>query len=136
MDAKLFDLLRTDGRYAYEAYEFVCEAVPYTQEQLNRLPQEEDDPDTDYHVSAEELVRGACDLAVNEFGLMAPIVFRRWGLNSTDDFGAVVFHLIQAERLGKSDRDEPDDFRDLFDLEKALTDGFELTLGDLRKGHR
>lgn len=127
MDQKIFELSREDTRYAYEAYEFVQEAVPFTQELLDRMPAEDDDPDTDYHVSGDELVRGACELAVREFGMMAPVVFRRWGLTKTDDFGNIVFALIGIERLAKSDRDDPDDFHDLFDLDKVLTEGFALT---------
>ena len=62
--------------------------------------------------------------------MMAPVVFKRWGIRTTDDVGTIVFNLIKVERLSKSDRDDPDDFRDLFDLHQALTDGFELTVDD------
>ena len=134
MDAKIIELTRDDPRYAYEAYEFVCEAVSYTQEMLGRSPEEDDDPDADYHVSGEELVRGACELAVLEFGMMAPVVFRQWGIRKTDDLGNIVFNLIKAERLSKSDRDGPEDFHDLFDLDKALAEGFELTAEDVNPG--
>ena len=37
---------------------------------------------------------------------------------------------LRAERLSKSDRDAPDDFRDLFDLYQTLADGFELTVDE------
>jgi uncharacterized repeat protein (TIGR04138 family) len=67
---------------------------------------------------------------------MAPVVFRQWGVRTTDDFGEIVFKLIAAERLSKSDRDDPDDFHDLFDLEKTLADGFELSLRDAPRGDR
>jgi uncharacterized repeat protein (TIGR04138 family) len=127
VDAKILEILRDDPRYDYFAYEFLCDAVTFTQERLDRTPEEDDDPDTDYHVSGAELARGACDLAVQEFGMMAPVVFRQWGVTSTDDIGAIVFNLIRAERLSQSERDDPEDFRDLFDLEKALTKGFALT---------
>ena len=134
MDAKILELIRDDARYAYEAYEFVCEAVTFTQERLGRS---DDDPDADHHVSGAELLRGACDLAVREFGMMAPVVFRQWGIRTTDDFGEMVFKLIQVDRLSKSDRDDLADFRDVFALEKALTEGFERTLGDAkRRGDR
>ena len=136
MDPKLLELIRDDSRYAYEAYDFVCDCVGFTQEQLGRIPQEEDDPETDYHISGEELIRGGCELAVLEFGMMAPIVFKQWGIHKTDDFGAIVFNLIKAERLSKSDSDDPEDFHELFDLDQVLTDGFELTMGEPRKGHR
>jgi uncharacterized repeat protein (TIGR04138 family) len=137
VDPKILELTREDPRFAYEAYEFVCDAVTYTQDRLGRAA-EGDDPAADRHVSGAELLRGACELAVREFGMMAPVVFRCWGVRSTDDLGQMVFRLIQADRLSKSERDEPDDFRDVFDLEKALTEGFELTIGDHqpRRGER
>ena len=62
--------------------------------------------------------------------MMAPVVFKQWGLKTTDDVGEIVFKLIKVQRLSKSDRDDPDDFHDLFDLHQTLANGFELTIGD------
>ena len=75
-----------------------------------------------------ELLRGSCEFAIREFGMMAPLVFEHWNVRTTDDIGNIVFNLIHIERLSQSERDEPDDFRDAFCLEQALTDGFELTV--------
>lgn len=126
------ELTRTEPRYSYEAYQFVCDAVNYTQDRLGRVLDDDDrdvDRDVDQHVSGGELLRGACSLAVQEYGLMAPVVFKLWGIRNTDDFGEMVFRLIEAERLSKSDRDDPDDFRELFDIEKALAEEFEQGTG-------
>ena len=137
MDPKILELTRADPRYTYEAYDFVCDAVTYTQDRLGRLAAEGEEPQDDRHVSGAELLRGACELAVREFGMMAPVVFRMWGIRTTDDFGALVFKLIEADRLSKSDRDDPEDFHEVFDMEKALSEGFELKLGDTpRRGDR
>ena len=139
MEPTILDLTREDPRFAYEAYVFVGEAVSYTQSQLGRRPSDDpaEEDDVDHHVSGAELLRGACDLAVREFGMMAPVVFRHWGIRTTDDFGELVFKLIKAGQLSKSDQDDPDDFHDVFDLEKTLTDGFALRLGDTpRRGDR
>jgi len=133
------DLCREDPRFSYEAYEFVCDAVTFTQDRLGRAGSESDDEDEERHVSGGELLRGVCDLAVQQFGLMAPVVFKRWGVRTTDDIGTMVFNLIKVQRLSKSDRDAPDDFRDLFDLHQALADGFALILDDaqpVRRGER
>ena len=127
MDPKILELVREDGRYAYEAYEFVRDAVTYTQDRLGRASEE---PGGDHHVSGGELLRGACELAVTQFGMMAPVVFKQWGVRTTDDFGELVFKLIRATKLSKSDSDDLEDFHDVFDLEKALSEGFELSLGD------
>src|SRR5690242_12035371 len=139
VDPEIMDLCREDQRYSYEAYEFVCDAVTFTQDRLGRSGSESDDDDADRHVCGGELVRGVCALAVQQFGLMAPMVFKRWGVRTTDDIGTLVFNLIKAEKLSKSERDAPDDFRDLFDLHHELAAGFELTLDDAvaaRRGDR
>ena len=132
MDPKILELCREDPRFAYEAYDFVCEAVTFTQDRLGRDAIHEDE-EVDHHVSGAELLRGTCELAIREFGMMAPIVFKQWGVRTTDHIGEIVFKLIKAQRLSKSDRDDPEDFHELFDLHQALADGFALTLGDPAK---
>jgi uncharacterized repeat protein (TIGR04138 family) len=135
VDPKILELTRGDPRYAYEAYEFVCEAVGFTQDRLGRTDIEAGADEN--HVSGEELLRGACAMAVRDFGMMAAVVFRRWGVRTTDDLGAIVFKLIEAGRLSRSDEDDPDDFHAVFDLDKALAEGFELSLNDRpRRGDR
>ncbi|MFO0824156.1 MAG: Minf_1886 family protein [Gemmataceae bacterium] len=128
MDARILDLCREVPHYAYEAYEFVCEAVTFTQDRLGRKESDEEDEPADHHVSGEELLHGVCDLAINNFGKMAPIVFKLWNVKTTDDIGRMVFNLIRVGRLSKSDRDCLEDFQDLFDLPLALCEGFELTI--------
>jgi uncharacterized repeat protein (TIGR04138 family) len=138
VDLQILQLCREDSRFAYEAYEFVCDAVTYTQDRLGRVPNRQEPAQDERrkqgsdenHVSGAELLRGTCDLAIREFGMMAPVVFKQWGLKTTDDVGEIVFKLIKVQLLSKSDRDDPNDFHNLFDLHQALASGFELTVGD------
>lgn len=124
MEQKILDLIQDDPRYMYEAYDFVCDTVTFTQERMKRAP---DHPTEDHHVNGEDLLRGACDLAVRQFGMMAPVVFKLWGIHTTDDIGELVFNLIKIEKLSQSERDNRADFSNRFDLHAALTDRFELT---------
>ncbi len=133
MDAKILELCREDSRFTYEAYEFVCEAVTYTQDRLGRAAAERDEEGEERHVSGAELLNGTCELAVREFGMMAPVVFKQWGVKTTNHVGEIVFKLIKAQRLSKSDRDDPNDFNALFDLHETLAAGFQITLGDTAK---
>lgn len=128
MDPRILELCRQAPHFAYEAYEFVCDAVTFTQQRLGR--EADDEPEADHHVSGAELLRGVCDLAIREFGMMAPVVFRQWRVRTTDDIGKMVFDLIEVGRLSKSDRDALDDFRGLFDLHRVLVDDFALTIED------
>ncbi len=125
---RLIEVARRDPRYAYEAYEFLFEALAHTQKMLGRAaePTREDAP-AENHVSGKELCAGAADLARREFGRMARVVFRLWGVNRTDDIGEIVFNLIDAELLSKTDRDDRADFHALFDLDAMLLDNFEIS---------
>jgi uncharacterized repeat protein (TIGR04138 family) len=122
---KLDELVRKDARYAYEAYEFLFQALAFTQRNLGR-DQQEGSVEQEHHVSGPELLAGVRDLGLQEFGLMARTVFRMWGVNSTADFGELVFNLIEAGLMSKTDDDDRLDFHDVYDLDQALTQGYRI----------
>jgi uncharacterized repeat protein (TIGR04138 family) len=117
---KIEDLIRRDPRYALEAYEFVFAALSHTQRMLGRRVVLEPGQEEEHHVSGPQLLEGARDLALAEFGLMARTVFRAWGINATADFGEIVFNLIAAGLMSKTERDDRRDFHDVYDLDEAL----------------
>lgn len=126
---KLEEILRRDPRYPYEAYEFVFAALAHTQKRLGRVPPRESAAvEPSYHVSGPELLEGVRDLALREFGLMARTVFRLWGIENTADFGELVFNLVEANLMSKTQEDTRDDFRDVYDLDKALVEDFRIEL--------
>jgi uncharacterized repeat protein (TIGR04138 family) len=131
--AGLADIVRRDPRFTYEAYEFVFEALRFTQRLLDRNPSEDagDDPEPHHHISGRELLEGIRQLAVREFGLMARTVFRLWGINRTDDFGAIVFNLLEAKLMSKTDQDSLDDFHNVYDLDTVLVQGFQIPLEEV-----
>ncbi len=136
----LEEVVERDPRYPYEAYEFIFAALAHTQKLLGRLPHEEAEEDEAgdaeaepcHHVSGAELLHGVRDLALREFGLMARTVFRMWGINNTSDFGEIVFNLIEAGLMSKTDEDTRADFADVYDLDEALVHDYhiEVTEGD------
>ena len=128
--AEIVEIVRRDRRYAYEAYEFMFEALGHTQRMVGRAPDEDEVPGEEHHVSGKEILEGAVDLAREEFGFMARTVFQQWGVRRTDDVGEIVFNLIEANLLSKTDTDSRADFHDVFDLDRALTEGFSIRLGD------
>jgi uncharacterized repeat protein (TIGR04138 family) len=130
---KLAALVRRDPRYAYEAYEFIFAALAHTQQLLGQpagpaSPSADEDPEEEHHVSGAQLLHGVRDLALQEFGLMARTVFRMWGINSTGDFGEIVFNLIEAKLMSKTPEDHRRDFQDVYDLDQALVKGYVFAL--------
>jgi uncharacterized repeat protein (TIGR04138 family) len=123
----LMEVARRDPRYAYEAYEFLFEAYTHTQKMVGRAAEPtRDDSPAENHVSGQELCAGAVDLARREFGRMARVVLRMWGINQTDDLGAIVFNLIDANLLSKQDSDQQSDFHAVFDLDEVLLNSYEI----------
>lgn len=125
---KLDDLIRRDPRYASEAYEFVFLALAHTQKLLGRVPPA-GPPEQEHHVRGPELLAGIRDLALQEFGLMARTVFRLWGINTTADFGEIVFNLIESGLMSKTAEDDRLDFHNIYDLDEALVQGYRIEVG-------
>jgi uncharacterized repeat protein (TIGR04138 family) len=65
------------------------------------------------------------EFALKEYGPMSKAVLNEWGLKVTDDFGQVVFNLVNASVLGKNDTDSPNDFKNVFTFEEAFVKPFE-----------
>lgn len=126
---------RRDPRYAFEAYEFVLEALSYTQESLGRVPptgpaaESRAGTTSRYHVSGRELLLGVRDYARRQFGLLARSVFRAWGVNATEDFGEIIFNMIDIGLLSKNDTDRREDFRAVYDMDRDLLEGYEIPAG-------
>jgi uncharacterized repeat protein (TIGR04138 family) len=136
VDSRILDICRDDPRFAYEAYKYICDAVTFTAKRLASVAQKTEIDTDDHHITGAELLSGVCDMAVNDFGMMAPIVFSQWGIRTTDDIGTIVFKLIEAKCLSKSERDSPEDFHNLFDLNEALTKGFSFKIEDPHSAKR
>ncbi len=135
-NAKLEEVVRKDARYAYEAYEFVFKALNYTQKLLGREPPEDPENleavDKRHHVSGPELLEGIRLLALREFGMLARTVLHLWGIDRTDDFGEIVFNLVEAELMSKTPDDCRANFRGVYDLDEQLVQGFRIQLDEAR----
>jgi len=113
------------------AYQFVRAALPYTQKKLGRMdaPQGTDAA----HITGQELCEGIRDLALENFGLLAKTVFQQWGVTCTEDFGRIVFELIELGEMRKTERDQLSDFCHVFDFDEAFDRNYHV---DVRKALR
>ena len=78
-----------DPRFSTDAYHFVQEGLNHTLKALKRGGQH-----THRHVSGQELLHGLREFALKEYGPMSKAVLNEWGIKTTDDFGQVVFNLV------------------------------------------
>lgn len=104
------EICAKDSRYKADAYEFLLQALHYTQGSLKR----------ETHVSGVELLDGLRKYAIEQFGPMVKTVFVHWGISSTVDFGNIVFNMVNKKILSKTEADSIEDFKNGYDFDKAF----------------
>jgi uncharacterized repeat protein (TIGR04138 family) len=75
------------------------------------------------HISGQQLCEGLRMYAIEQWGMMAGTVLRRWNLRATIDFGRIVFALVDGGLMHKTERDKLEDFRDVYDFDRAFDGG-------------
>ena len=116
----VFDICKKDARYHPDAYFFLVEALDVTVKDIRK-----NQPEHGRHVSGKELLGGIKEYALDEFGPLTHTVFAEWGIHTTLDFGEIVFNLVEAGRLGKTETDSRDDFKNAYDFDEAFRLPFE-----------
>ncbi len=84
---------------------------------LKRIQKAEKKP---RQITGSELSDGLREYALQQFGPLTMTVLHRWGVHTTRDFGEMVFVLLEARLLGKTDEDRIEDFDDLYSFEEAF----------------
>lgn len=111
----LEDLARDSGVYPVDAFHFVREGLQFTVERVHGKTG--GDPQ---HISGRDLCWGLRDLAVRRWGLLAPTVLSSWNIRTTTDFGHVVFAMVKAGWMAKTQKDTLDDFREIYNFGTAF----------------
>lgn len=119
------------GIYPVEAYEFIQQGLGFTVHQIHG---DGTASAPNRHVSGQDLCNGLRDYALAQWGLLARAVLRRWNITSTLDFGRIVFALIDAGQMQKTDEDTVEDFRNVYDFRSAFEDGYRIAAGPLSCG--
>ena len=115
MDELMREIVEEDPRYRIDAYIFLRESLDVT---IKIMDKPLEGPAR--HVSGRELLEGIRTHAIREFGPLARTVLEHWGITRTDDFGEMVFNLVEKGILGKTEEDKKSDFNDGFDFRDAF----------------
>ncbi|MFN9367429.1 MAG: Minf_1886 family protein [Planctomycetia bacterium] len=151
----LFQLLQRDRRYSLDAYLFVLESLSFAQESLGlgaEPPAEELDPaaepveprptkpkgkggknrprHAERHVSGQQLCEAARLYGLQQYGYLAPKVLGAWGITRTDDFGEIVFNMIDIGQMRKTRSDKREDFHGVYDFADGFARDLEFVVPD------
>lgn len=128
-DEELDKIVAKDSRYQRDAYLFLREALDHTQKIIAKTPKE-DHPrkaakdDAPRHVSGQQLLEGIRDYAIQQFGPMAGTVLNEWGIKRCEDFGELVFNMVENSLLAKTEKDSRDDFKGGYDFDTAFREPY------------
>jgi uncharacterized repeat protein (TIGR04138 family) len=109
-DDVLARIRERDGRYHERGYLFVLAAIEFLQ---SRLPVRR-------HVTGAELSWACRDFARQRFGLLAEEVLAFWGIQRTEDFGRIVFTLVEVGLLMTQPGDREEDFVGVYQFTEAF----------------
>jgi len=133
-DGTLEHILKKDPRYHRDAYQFVREALDFTtQKTAPKASRQETRPAAEtrkarageeQHVTGQQLLEGIRGFALETYGPMALTVLHEWGVHRCEDFGEIVFNMVEHNLLGKTDQDSRDDFKGGYNFEEAFRKPF------------
>ena len=114
---------KEDPRFDRRAYDFVRLGLDHTVKELRR--KEGVKAERSRHVSGPELLEGLRIYALDQYGPLAKTVLNAWGIKRCQDFGDIVFNLIEYNVFSKTESDRREDFADIFEFEEAFVKPFQ-----------
>jgi uncharacterized repeat protein (TIGR04138 family) len=136
---RFVEVVEQDGRYPLDAFQFLQAGIQHAIVRTHgrsAVEREELEPDDDHpnHVSGQQLCEALADLALLRYGRLATAVLGGWNIKTTQDWGNMVFLLVDNDLLQKTERDRMSDFDDVLSI-KALEAEYEIkTDGEIRAG--
>ncbi len=110
------------GTYPPQAYNFVREGLQHTCGAIHGKEEIVQSAPEMRHVNGGQLCAGLRDFAILRYGLLARTVLNSWNIHTTEDFGRIVFSLIDLGMLRRNDDDCVEDFIDVYGFNETFAD--------------
>jgi uncharacterized repeat protein (TIGR04138 family) len=111
------EVILTDGRYPPDAYNFLHDGLSRAVRQVHGIEMGQGEQK---HVTGQEICFALRELAAERWGMLAETVLAKWNISRTDDFGNMVYLLIENGLMRKTDADSIDDFHAVYDFVRAF----------------
>ena len=103
------------GRYNERAYLFLLGTIEFLQSRL----------EVRRHVTAAELAWACRDFALQQYGLLAPVVLAHWGITRTEDLGRIVYTLVEVGLLVTQPGYHESDFDAVYQFTDAFGESYD-----------
>ena len=118
-DDVLDRMVEQNPRYRRDAYLFLREALEFTQKAISKTNR-----NLVRHITGQELLNGIREYALALYGPMTITVLEEWGITACEDFGNMVFLMVENNLLRKTEQDSPDDFKKGYSFDEAFRQPF------------
>lgn len=108
-------IVEKNPKFDRDAYFFLREVLEHTASDSKKVREPRS-----RHVTGQELLEGVRKVALAQFGPMVPTVFDAWGIKRGEDFGEMVYSLIDAGFFRKSPQDSLEDFSGGYNFHDAF----------------
>jgi len=106
-------------KYPIDAFHFVRRGLDYTVHRIHVNP--ESLSEEQRHVTGRQLSEGLREFALEQYGFLARTVLRRLRIHRTEDFGRIVFAMVEGGHMQATESDTPRDFDSVFEFDAAFT---------------
>lgn len=110
--------------YSIDAFQFVRRGLEYTVQQTHEHPELLDEEDR--HVNGAQLTLGLIEYAVVQYGNMARMVLARWNITRSEDFGEIVFAMVNGGIMQATENDSIEDFNHVTDFATAFKNNISV----------
>ena len=118
-DDVLDKMVEQNPRYRRDAYLFLREALEFTQKTISKANKNQV-----RHITGQELLHGIREYALAMYGPMTITVLEDWGIVSCEDFGHMVFLMVENNLLRKTEQDSREDFKKGYSFDEAFRQPF------------
>src|ERR1039457_5740213 len=114
-DQMISQLMAASSNYSMDAYQFVRAGLDMAQKKRVRSSQT-----VPAQISSAELLEALRELAIARFGRQAKATLNGWGVYKCEDFGEIVFNMVESGLMTKTDKDAKADFQGGHDFDEAF----------------
>jgi uncharacterized repeat protein (TIGR04138 family) len=123
MKKSIQEIAKKDGRYSLRAFQFVHEGLEYTVKKFHGV----DKPDDElHHISGKQLCEGLADLAADKWGRMAKVTLNQLGIKATNDFGNIVYLMVDNKWMHARPEDSVEEFHSVYDFEEVFEKNYKF----------
>ena len=106
-------------RYPLDAFHFVRRGLDFTVHRVHVNPHKL--TERQRHVSGAQLCEGMRDFAVDQYGMLAQTVLGRWNVRRTEDFGRIVFSMVEGGLMQATEEDSLTDFEGVYSFDESFS---------------